>query len=644
MQALWTPSPDYVAQTRLAQFAHTAGFNAADYEALYDWSLRAPDAFWSQVWDFCGVLGHKGDIAFAPSDHIKDCQFFPNGRVNFAENMLRDADDSLAIISIDEHGTCNELTRKGLYDLTSQIAAALKARGIGKGDCIAGFVPNTPQSIAIMLAVQSLGAIWSSCSPDFGLDGVKDRFGQIKPKLLFAANGYFYNGKTIDSRPVLAQIAQELKTVQQVVIWPFALEQADISNIPKALSFSDFLAPHPPQPIDFTPMGIRDAGFILFSSGTTGKPKCIVHSAGGLMLQHMKEHQLHGNITAGDRLFYFTTCGWMMWNWLVSALASKACLVLYDGNPFYPTPERLFHLAQETGVTHFGTSAKAIDHAHKMGVVPRKVANLTALRAVFSTGSPLAAENFEYVYRDWAADVHLASISGGTDVCGCFIGGIPTRPVYAGEIQGPLLGMDARVFDENGQTVSEQAGELVCLNAHPSMPVAFYNDPDGSKYHGAYFDRFENVWCHGDWLTCRKTGGFVVAGRSDATLNPGGVRIGTAEIYRQIERIEEVLDSVVVAQDWQSDQRVVLFVQLIGGVVLNDTLRAKIKEQIRANTTPRHVPSLIIQVSDIPRTKSGKTVELAVRDIIHARPVRNQTALANPEALALFKGLDELSK
>ena len=644
MQALWTPSPDYVAQTRLAQFAHIAEFNAADYEALHDWSLRAPDAFWSQVWDFCGVLGHKGDIAFAPSDHIKDCQFFPNGRVNFAENMLRDADDSLAIISIDEHGTRNELTRKGLYDLTSQIVAALKARGIGKGDCIAGFVPNTPQSIAIMLAVQSLGAIWSSCSPDFGLDGVKDRFGQIKPKLLFAANGYFYNGKTIDSRPVLAQIAQELKTVQQVVIWPFALEQVDISNIPKAQSFSDFLAPHPPQPIDFTPMGIRDAGFILFSSGTTGKPKCIVHSAGGLMLQHMKEHQLHGNITAGDRLFYFTTCGWMMWNWLVSALASKACLVLYDGNPFYPTPERLFHLAQETGVTHFGTSAKAIDHAHKMGVVPRKVANLTALRAVFSTGSPLAAENFEYVYRDWAADVHLASISGGTDICGCFIGGIPTRPVYAGEIQGPLLGMDARVFDENGQTVSEQAGELVCLNAHPSMPVAFYNDPDGSKYHGAYFDRFENVWCHGDWLTCRKTGGFVVAGRSDATLNPGGVRIGTAEIYRQIERIEEVLDSVVVAQDWQSDQRVVLFVQLIGGVVLNDTLRAKIKEQIRANTTPRHVPSLIIQVSDIPRTKSGKTVELAVRDIIHARPVRNQTALANPEALALFKGLDELSK
>ena len=644
MQALWTPAPDYVAQTRLAQFAHTAGFNVADYEALHDWSLRAPDAFWSQVWDFCGVLGHKGDIAFAPSDHIKDCQFFPNGRVNFAENMLRDADDSLAIISIDEHGTRNELTRKGLYDLTSQIAAALKARGIGKGDCIAGFVPNTPQSIAIMLAVQSLGAIWSSCSPDFGLDGVKDRFGQIKPKLLFAANGYFYNGKIIDSRPVLAQIAQELKTVQQVVIWPFALEQADISNIPKAQSFSDFLAPHPPQPIDFTPMGIRDAGFILFSSGTTGKPKCIVHSAGGLMLQHMKEHQLHGNITAGNRLFYFTTCGWMMWNWLVSALASKACLVLYDGNPFYPTPERLFHLAQETGVTHFGTSAKAIDHAHKMGVVPREVANLTALRAVFSTGSPLAAENFEYVYRDWAADVHLASISGGTDICGCFIGGIPTRPVYAGEIQGPLLGMDARVFDENGQTVSEQAGELVCLNAHPSMPVAFYNDPDGSKYHGAYFDRFENVWCHGDWLTCRKTGGFVVAGRSDATLNPGGVRIGTAEIYRQIERIEEVLDSVVVAQDWQLDQRVVLFVQLIGGVVLNDTLRAKIKEQIRANTTPRHVPSLIIQVSDIPRTKSGKTVELAVRDIIHARPVRNQTALANPEALALFKGLDELLK
>ena len=642
MTQLWTPSPDRRNTALITAFKDQVGKPDASYDALHDWSVTDLDGFWAALWDFVGFVGDKGDVAFTPTASIKDAKFFPNARVNYAQNMLRDADDRLACVFTGEDGRRETITRKGLYDLTSRIAAALRAQGISKGDRVAGFVPNCIESIAAMLAVQSLGGIWSSCSPDFGVAGVEDRFGQIEPKLLFAADGYFYNGKTIDSRPVLAELAGRLPSVQKVVVWPYAMGGADVSDIAGGITLADFIADHPTGEIQFEPMGLRDPGFILFSSGTTGKPKCITHCAAGVLLQHLKEMTLHANIKPGDNLFFFTTCGWMMWNWLVSGLAAGATLILYDGNPFYPAADRLFQLAQDERITQFGTSAKAIDHAKKMGVRPRDSHDFSSVTTVLSTGSPLAHESFDYVYDAWGDDIHLASISGGTDICGCFIGGLPTAPVTRGEIQAPLLGMGSAVFGDDAQPISGAPGELVCTTPHPSMPLGFWGDTSGERYHAAYFDTFDNVWCHGDWLTRTQTGGFVVAGRSDATLNPGGVRIGTAEIYRQVERIPQVTEAIVIGQDYDNDQRVVLFVRLAQGAVLDDDLKRQIKTEIRTNASPRHVPAVILEVADIPRTKSGKIVELAVRDVIHGRPVRNQTALANPEALELYRGLKEL--
>lgn len=634
---LWTPT---AGDSRMARFMAAQGH--ANYDQLHRWSVAEPAAFWSAVWDEVGLLGHKGDVAFRPHADIRVCDFFPEARLNMAETMLKNADARPALVFIGEDGRREEWSRAQLRDLVSQIAAALRALGVGKGDRVAGFVPNMPQTLAAMLAAASLGAIWSSCSPDFGVAGVEDRFGQIEPKVLFAAAGYFYGGKVIDSRPVLAEIVARLPSVQRVVVWDYAVPASDLTAIHGSMRLDDFIADHPAGNITFEPMRFRDPLYILFSSGTTGKPKCIVHSGGGVLLQHMKEQQLHCGIGAGTRFFYFTTCGWMMWNWLASGLASEATLILFDGNPAWPSVARLADLIDSERIEVFGTSAKFLDSCAKAGLKPRQSHKLSSLRTVLSTGSPLLPETFEYVYRDWKADIHLASISGGTDICGCFIGGVPTLAVRKGEIQAPMLGMDVAVLDDNGARLQGQPGELCCMNSHPSMPVGFWGDSDGSKYHAAYFDVYPNVWRHGDYVTRNASGGYVVAGRSDATLNPGGVRIGTAEIYRQVERVPEVLEALVIGQDWQGDVRVVLFVRLRPGVVLDEALITRLKREIRDNASPRHVPAKVLAVADLPRTKSGKITELAVRDIVHGRPVKNVTALANPEALELFRNLPEL--
>jgi acetoacetyl-CoA synthetase len=510
---------------------------------------------------------------------------------------------------------------------------------------VAAYLPNMPEAVIAMLAAASLGAVFSSCSPDFGVQGVLDRFGQIAPKILLAADGYFYNGKTLDTRAKLAEIATQLPTLEHVLVVPYIQSTPELAGIPHAQLLAEFTAPHAHvHEIEFARLPFDHPLYIMYSSGTTGVPKCIVHGAGGTLLQHLKEHQLHGDVRPGDRLFYFTTCGWMMWNWLVSGLASGATLLLYDGSPFVQQGRLLFDYAEAEAMTHFGTSAKFIDALAKTELRPRATHQLTALRTVFSTGSPLAPEGFDFVYQQIKADVNLASISGGTDIISCFVLGNPTLPVWRGEIQCKGLGMAVEVFDEAGRSVQGEKGDLVCTRPFPSMPLGFWNDPDGAKYRAAYFEKFPGVWCHGDYAELTEHGGMIIYGRSDATLNPGGVRIGTAEIYRQAERLPEVLEALVIGQDWQNDVRVVLFVRLQEGVVLDDALRDRIKQTIREHTTPRHVPAKIIAVADIPRTKSGKIVELAVRNVVHGRPVKNQEALANPEALRLYEQLPELQQ
>ncbi len=623
----------------------------SDFPSLYRWSVERPDAFWPEVWKFCGIVaaerpGQPWDEAvvgldrMAPPDPESGPRWFTGARLNFAENLLRFTDDREAIVFWNERGRQRWLTYLELGAAVSAAAAALRAAGIGPGDRVAGFLPNLPEAVVAMLATASLGAIWSSCSPDFGANGVLDRFGQIRPRVLFCADGYRYAGKAIDSMPRVRQVRERIPEIEQVVVIPYLTDRPEIGGLAGGTLWADWLetpgaaVPLPRFPFDH-PL------YIMYSSGTTGLPKCMVHGAGGTLLQHLKELVLHTDLTRDDRIFYFTTCGWMMWNWLVSSLAVGATVVLFDGAPLSP-PAGLWDLIEQERVTVFGTSAKYIALAEKEGLRPGTTHDLRALRCMLSTGSPLAPSGFDYVYREVKPDLHLASISGGTDIISCFALGNPIAPVWRGELQTRGLGMAVEVFDENGSTVRERDGELVCTRPFPSMPVAFWNDPDGSKYRSAYFEHYPGVWRHGDWARLTAHDGLVITGRSDATLNPGGVRIGTAEIYRQVEQLPEVIESLVVGQEWKGDVRTVLFVRLRPGLALDDALGDRLRRRIREHASPHHVPKRIVQVEDIPRTISGKITELAVREVIHGRPVTNVEALANPAALELFRDLPAL--
>jgi acetoacetyl-CoA synthetase len=643
---LWTPSSSWVRGSSLYDFARKAGFSGENYEEIWQWSVSEIGEFWSKVWDYCGVIGEKGEVSLENANKMVGANFFPEARLNWAENLLRRRDDGVALIFLDEAERERQLSFRELAHQVSLMQQALKQAGVVAGDRVAGYMPNIPETLIGALATASLGAIWSSASPDFGVQGVVDRFGQIEPKILLTVDAYFYGGKTVDCLSKLAEILPRLPSVGKTIVFPFVAEKPDLSALPSAELWGDFVAPFAATNLTFERVKFSHPLFIMFSSGTTGVPKCIVHGHGGTLLQHMKEHRLQCDIRENDRVFYFTTCGWMMWNWQISALASGATLLLYDGSPFYPSPYVLWDYTTKHGCTLFGTGAKYIDALKANGVRLKETYDLSTLRTLTSTGSPLVHESFDYVYEAIKEDIHLASISGGTDIVSCFVIGNPLSPVWRGEIQGPGLGYAIDAFSDNGEPMPDGAGsgEMVCTKPFPSMPVGFWADEDGSRYHKAYFDRFPNIWCHGDWIERTIHHGFIIHGRSDATLNPGGVRIGTAEIYRQVEQIPEVLESIAVGQAWDNDERVVLFVRLKEGEILNEDLIGRIKARIRAGASPRHVPAKILQVADIPRTKSNKIVELAVREVIHNRPVKNVEALANPEALDLYRGLKALAE
>jgi acetoacetyl-CoA synthetase len=625
-----------------------------DFPSLYRWSVARPDAFWPELWDFCGVVAEErpdgkpwdevvlGLERMAPPDPALGPRWFTGARLNFAENLLRFADAREALVFWNELGRQRSLTYRELGDAVAAVAEALRTHGIRPGDRVAGFLPNLPETVIAMLATASLGAIWSSCSPDFGANGVLDRFGQIEPRVLFCADGYRYAGKAIDSLARVREVCERIPAIERVVVVPYLVEGPDLSRIPGAILWGEWADRRTGGPA-VRRLPFDHPLYIMYSSGTTGLPKCMVHGAGGTLLQHFKELVLHTDLTRADRIFYFTTCGWMMWNWLVSSLAVGATVVLFDGAPLAP-PAVLWDMAERERVTVFGTSAKYLALAEKEGLRPARTHDLSALRAILSTGSPLAPTGFDYVYRDIKADVHLASISGGTDIISCFALGNPIAPVWRGELQTRGLGMAVEVYDERGRPIRERDGELVCTRPFPSMPVAFWNDPGQAKYRSAYFDHFPEVWRHGDWARLTEHDGLVITGRSDATLNPGGVRIGTAEIYRQVEQLPEVVESLVVGQEWEGDVRIVLFVRLRQGAELDSPLEERIRRRIREHASPHHVPRRIVAVADIPRTISGKITELAVRDVIHGRPVTNTEALANPSALDLFRGLPQLQQ
>ena len=643
---LWAPSPERIAAAQLTRFMDSVraagGFDAqGDYFSLHRWSIEHPDEFWRAVWSFTEIEGVAGEVVCDDPARLPGCQWFPQAQLNYAENLLRFDDDVEALVEIDEGAARRSLTYRQLREAVAALAHWMEGRGIQPGDRVAGFMPNCIETVIAMLATSSLGGVWSSCSPDFGIQGAVDRFGQIAPRMLFSADGYCYNGKACDSLERVSHIADAIPAIEAVVVVPKLSQAPDISRIEHARLWSECMTDDS-RPLQFVPRQFNDPLFILYSSGTTGVPKCIVHGVGGTLLQHAKEHALHANITRDDRFFYFTTCGWMMWNWLVSGLARGATLILYDGSPFARDGRRLIDAIDEERITVFGVGAKYLGALEKSGVVPRTDHDLSSLKSMLSTGSPLPHEGFEWVYRAFKSDLHLASISGGTDIVSCFVGGVPILPVYAGQIQAPGLGMATAIWSEEGSAVAGEKGELVCTRAFPSCPVGFWQDPDDSKFLDAYFSRWPGVWAHGDYGEITPEGGYIIHGRSDAVLNPGGVRIGTAEIYRQVERVPEVLDSVVVGQVWQEDVRVVLFVVLREGGVLDDTLREVIRSEIRRHTTPRHVPAKILQVDDIPRTISGKIAELAVRKIVHGETVANQDALANPDSLRLFAQRPEL--
>ena len=648
---LWTPSADRLTQSRLQDFMgylESQGQGSfEDYDALHQFSVAQRENFWSALWDYTDIVAEQKGTVIAENADTFPCQsnagvrWFPEASLNFAENLLRYRDDRPALISRLENGQRRVVTFKQLYTNVAALSASLRRLGIGPGDRVAGFMPNIIETVEAMLATTSLGAIWSSCSPDFGINGVLDRFGQIQPKILIGADGYFYNGKLCDSTGRLAAISDAIDSLEKVVVVPVISEQTNCAEIANAVLWQDFLDTTATE-VQFAQLPFDHPLFIMYSSGTTGMPKCIVHGAGGTLLQHVKEHQLHVDLSRDDVLFYFTTCGWMMWNWLVSGLASGATLVLYDGSPFAEEGLALLKSIEVEGISVFGVGAKYLAALEKANIVPHDEVDLSSLKTILSTGSPLSHESFRYVYQGFKADICLSSISGGTDILSCFVGGSPILPVHVGEIQAPGLGMAVQIWSDDGEPLLGEKGELVCTKPFPSMPIGFWNDPDGDLYRQAYFNTWPNIWAHGDYGELTPSGGYIIHGRSDAVLNPGGVRIGTAEIYRQVERLRDVQESIVVGQEWADDVRVILFVVLTDGAILNDELRTRIANVIRENTTPRHVPAKILEVPDIPRTLSGKIVELAVRNAVHGRPVKNTDALANPEALDAFKGREEL--
>ena len=645
---MWRPNALQAATTNMGRFmtevAHRWNEEIPDYAALHQWSVNRREDFWSAVWDFCAVrAATRGNVALRNGDAMPGAEWFPEARLNFAENLLRGEGPGDSIVFWGEDRVKRRLSHADLRGEVSRLQQALRATGVGVGDRVSGFLPNLPETVIAMLATTSLGAVWSSCSPDFGVQGVLDRFGQIEPKVLFVADGYFYGGKEFDCLDKVKDITAQLPSLEKLILVPYIRPAPPLAGLDNAVLLDDFMAAFDRAEIEYTRVPFNAPLYIMYSSGTTGAPKCIVHGVGGTILQHLKEHQLHADVRPGDRVFFFTTCGWMMWNWLVSALASNATILLYDGLPAYPDGNILFEFAQAEGATHFGTSAKWLDSIAKARLAPMESHDLAKMRVLLSTGAPLSPQGFDYVYGKIKGDVHLASICGGTDIISCFMGGVPILPVWRGEIQAPSLGMKVEVFDENGQALATGQGELVCTAPFPCMPIGFWNDDDGTRYHAAYFDVYPNVWRHGDWVSFTEHGGMVVYGRSDATLNPGGVRIGTAEIYRQVEQLEEVLEGLVIGQQWENDTRIILFVILRPGFDLDDDLIARIRAKIRTGASPRHLPAKVLQVSDIPRTVNGKITELAVTDVIHGRPVKNREALANPEALELYKYLPALA-
>lgn len=645
---LWQPKPDAISKANMTQFIrhvnerHQTSFS--EYNGLYEWSVDRIADFWARLWDFLDIIHSKGyDQVVDDPTKMPGATWFSGAHLNFAENLLRYRDDRTALIFKSETRNAVRITSRELFKQVARLAGAMKNAGVRRGDRVAGFMPNMIESVVAMLAATSLGAVWSSCSPNFGIKGVLDRFGQIEPKILFCPDGYFYNGKAFDSLDRVAGILEFLPATEKVVVVPYLDADPDIGVLSRGILWSDFMAGGSTSEFQFEQVPFEHPLYIMYSSGTTGKPKCMVQSVGGILINQMKELILHTDLKRDDTIFYFTTCGWMMWNWLVCSLAVGATAVLFDGSPFYPGPEALWQLAEDQGITVFGTSARYIGAVEQAGVRPAQTMNLPRLRAILSTGSPLPAEGFEYVYRDIKQDLQLASISGGTDINGCFASGNPIGAVHAGQLQCRNLGMKVKAYDDHGRAVYNQTGELVCEAAAPSMPIYFWNDPDGEKYLDAYFRKYPGVWCHGDFIKITEEKGLIIYGRSDATLNPGGVRIGTADIYSVVETLPEVADSLVVGQDWQNDVRIILFVKLAEGQELTDALISRIKKVIRENTTPRHVPSKVIEIADIPYTLNMKKVELAVRNVIHDKPVTNRDALANPEALDLYKNLEELT-
>jgi acetoacetyl-CoA synthetase len=645
---LWQPTEERIKNTNMHQFmqyiGERYGVSVSSYDDLYRWSISKIPDFWEAIWDHAGVI-HSNPYDCVVDDPYKlpGAKWFQGARLNFAQNLLRYRDDRVALSFKGETQAIVRITYAQLHEKVARLARSLRNLGLKPGERVAGFMPNMIETVIAMLAATSVGAVWSSCSPDFGSGGLLDRFGQIAPRVLFTANGYSYGGKSFDSLKTVSELANHLPSLEQIVVVPYSDPEPDISQVPKAILFEDFLSAGDVPELVFEQLPADHPVYIMYSSGTTGVPKCIVHGAAGVLVQHLKELKLHTDLKREDTIFFYTTCGWMMWNWLASSLALGAHVLLYDGSPFYPGPESLWRLAQDQRVSIFGTSAKYLAAIEKAGVRPGKEFDLSGLKALLSTGSPLSVESFEYVYKDIKADMALASISGGTDILSCFAVGNPIGAVYAGELQCRGLGMKVQAYNDEGKPVIGEKGELVCAAAAPSMPISFWNDPEGIKYRNAYFESYPGVWSHGDYIEITKGGGVIVHGRSDATLNPGGVRIGTAEIYRQVETIPEILDSLVVGQDWENDVRVVLFVKLRDGQRLDNHLLKRIRDTIRRNTTPRHVPAKIVAVEDIPYTLSGKKVELAVRNVLHGKEVRNLSALANPQALDHYKDLRDLA-